>query len=48
MHSFLLLISYYMLLEELNVDVSVTAQEAGEKAGRAVEAKLVELQSKQE
>lgn len=37
-----------MLLEELNVDVSVTAQEAGEKAGRAVEAKLVELQSKQE
>lgn len=37
-----------MLLEELNVDVSVTAQEAGEKAGRAVEAKLVELQSTQE
>lgn len=37
-----------MLLEELNIDVSDTAQEVGEKAGKAIEAKLVELQSTQE
>ncbi|MEJ5052741.1 6-phosphogluconolactonase [Sphingobacterium sp. MYb382] len=33
-----------MLLEELNIDVSETAQETGEHAGRAIESTLVELQ----
>lgn len=37
-----------MLLEELNIDVSETAQETGENAGRAIEAALVELQTVKE
>lgn len=37
-----------MLLENLKIEVSETAQENGEKAGRAVEAKLMELQASQE
>ncbi len=37
-----------MLLENLRIDISETAREAGEKAGRAVEAKLLELQAAQD
>ncbi|MGJ1262142.1 6-phosphogluconolactonase [Sphingobacterium spiritivorum] len=37
-----------MLLEKLNIDVADTAQEIGERAGKAIEAALVELQTKKD